>query len=358
MTLILPGLIDVHVHLREPGATHKEDFASGTAAALAGGYTAVLAMPNTNPAITDAESLALAQKAARAGARCDYGLYLGAGEDNAGYAAELAPRVVGLKMYLDQTYGSLCLDRLSTLDAHLERWPTSRPIAVHAEGRSLATMLLLGSLHQRPIHVCHVSTADEIRLIRRARDRGLAVTCEVSPQHLFLSQADLAWLPAGRAEVRPRLAAPEDVEELWNNLEVIDCFATDHAPHTLAEKDGRQPPPGFPGLETALGLLLGAVFSGRLSQEDLVQRMVDNPRRIWNLPPQPDTYVEVDEQATWKAQAARMYSRCGWTPFEGKIMRGRIQRVVLRGETVVEAGEVLTAPGSGRDLSPAAPTPN
>src|SRR5512142_2857408 len=120
--LRLPGLIDPHVHMREPGATHKEDWDSGTAAALAGGFTSVLAMPNTRPPITDADTLALVEQAAAAKARCDYGLYLGAGPDNPQAAAGLARRAAGLKMYLDQTYGPLRLDDLTLWMAHFAAW--------------------------------------------------------------------------------------------------------------------------------------------------------------------------------------------------------------------------------------------
>lgn len=348
--LKLPGLIDPHVHLREPGATHKEDFDSGTAAALAGGFTAVLAMPNTQPPLTDAASLGLAQDAARTKARCDYALYLGASEENAGRAAGLAPYACGLKMYLDQTYGPLRLDDLGALMQHFQRWPAARPLAVHAEGKSLAAALLFARFADRPVHVCHVSRRDEILLIRAAKERGLKVTCEVTPHHLFLSQGDVERLGAGRSEVRPRLATKEDVAALWQNLDVIDCFATDHAPHTRQEKDGLEPPPGFPGLETALGLLLTAVAEGRLSLEDVIRRTHDNPRRLFGLREQPETSVEVDPDASWEVRAADFYSRCGWTPFEGMVLRGRVRRVWLRGRLAYEDPQVLALPGSGLDL--------
>src|SRR5690606_14895446 len=137
----------------------------------------------------------------------------------------------------------------------------------------------------------------EILLIRKAKERGLAVTCEVAPHHLFLTQEDLPRLGFGRSEVRPRLATPIDRDALWENLEVIDCFATDHAPHTAAEKDSENPPPGFPGLETALALLLEGVHAGRMSLDDLIARLHTNPRRIFGLPEQPDTFIEVDPDA-------------------------------------------------------------
>lgn len=348
--LKLPGLVDPHVHLREPGATHKEDFDSGTAAALAGGFTAVLAMPNTQPPLTDGSSLALAEQAASLKARCDYGLFLGAREDNARLAAGLSDRCVGLKLYLDQTFGPLRLEGLAPLRAHLENWPASRPVSAHAEGRSLAAVLLLAGLLERPVHICHVSRAEEIALIRLAKQRGWPVSCEVTPHHLFLTEHDLPALGTGRGEVRPVLATEADRQALWDNLEVIDCFATDHAPHTLEEKDGPNPPPGFPGLETALSLLLTAVRDGRLTLDQLVERMHTNPARIYGLPPQPDTWLELDRNAEWEVRGAELRSRCGWSPFEGMQLRGRVRRVYLRNQLAFEDGSVLAPPGSGINL--------
>ena len=350
--LRLPGLIDPHVHLREPGATHKEDWDTGTQAALAGGFTTILAMPNTTPPVIDSLSLGQSLDAAAHKARCDYAQFLGAGPDNLAETPALAPRVAGLKMYLDQTYGPLRLDEMSLWQAHFENWPENGvgPVVAHAEGRTLAAAILMAELCQRPLHLAHVSTRDEILLIRRAKERGLAVTCEVAPHHLFLTQEDLPRLGFGRSEVRPRLATPADRDALWDNLEVIDCFATDHAPHTVAEKDGENPPPGFPGLETALALLLEGVHTGKMRLDELVTRTHTNPRRIFGLPEQPDTYIELDPDAEWEVRAAESYTRCGWTPFEGRPMRGRVTRVVLRGQEAYWDGQVLAAPGYGRNL--------
>ncbi len=347
----LPGLIDPHVHMREPGASHKEDWDSGTAAALAGGYTAVLAMPNTQPPVTDSISLELALEAARNKARCDYAQFAGGGPDNASSMVLLAPQTAGLKMYLDQTYGQLRLDDMTLWMAHFEHWPAPYPIVAHAESRTLAAVLLMASLFQRPVHLAHVSRKEEILLIRQAKEKGLPVTCEVAPHHLFLTAQDINSMPtAGRGEVRPRLATGEDQEALWENLDVIDCFASDHAPHTLEEKDSPNPPPGFPGLETSLPLLLTAVHAGRLLIEDLVLRMHTNPRRIFLLPEQPDTWIEIDPDHSWEIQARQTYTRCGWTPFEGWQVRGRLQRVILRGRMVYEDGQVLASSGSGANL--------
>jgi len=350
--LRLPGLIDPHVHFRDPGAVHKEDWDSGTAAALAGGFTCVLDMPNNVPPVTDAVSLAAKQRAAQSRARCDYGLYVGAGPDNVTSVAALAPLAAGLKLYLDQTFGPLRLDELGILQRHAAAWPLERPLLCHAEGRSIAAAILIAHLAGRAIHICHVSRREEIELIRAAKRRGLQVTCEVTPHHLFLSQPPCYGpSPAGgRATVRPPLATPDDCAALRANLAIVDCLATDHAPHTAAEKDAPQPPPGFPGLETALPLYLALVHEGYLTLEELVAKLVHHPRRIFGLAEQPETWIEIDPQAEWTVRGADLLTRAGWTPFEGWNLRGRVMRVVLRGREAYRPGEVLAPPGSGRDV--------
>jgi carbamoyl-phosphate synthase/aspartate carbamoyltransferase/dihydroorotase len=353
--ITLPGLIDVHVHMRQPGATHKEDWDSGTSAALAGGITLVLAMPNTSPPIFDRSTLDVALSAAETSARCDYAQFVGAGPQNAPQAARLAPRSAGVKMYLDMTYGQLRLDDMTLWQQHFAHWPAASPLVVHAEGRTMAAAILFAAMYNRPIHIAHVSSREEILTIRAAKEAGIQVTCEVTPHHLFLSQEDFPSLSQGgrypgRQEVRPRLACTQDVQALWENLEVIDIFATDHAPHTLGEKDSDSPPPGFPGLETVLPLLLTAVHRGQLTLDDVITRMHENPQRIFNLPPQPETWVTVDPDAVYEIRARDSYSRCGWTPFEGWQVRGRVQSVILRGQTVYQDGVVTASPGYGQDV--------
>ena len=261
----LPGLIDPHFHFREPGATHKEDWDTGTSAALAGGFTMVLAMPNTRPPIFDSATLELALNAARQKARCDYGQYIGAGPDNADKIAVLADKTAALKMYLDITYGELRLDDMTLWAPHFQSWPKEMPLVVHSESRSMAAAILFAAIYDRPVHIAHISLKEEVLLIKAAKEKGIKVTCEVCPHHLFLTSPSPIFeesgggLGRGRMEVRPRLATQSDVDALWENLDIIDCFATDHAPHTLEEKASDNPPPGFPGLETALPLLNQAV---------------------------------------------------------------------------------------------------
>lgn len=349
--LELPGLIDVHVHVREPGATHKEDWDTATSAALAGGVTLLLAMPNTRPPIFDAASLAMGLEAAKSKARCDYAQFLGAGPENTDWHhfPALPPRAAGLKMYLDSTFGQLRLDDMTLWQQHFQNWPSELPIVAHSESRSMAAILLLAAIYHRPVHIAHISLKEEVLLIKAAKESGIPVSCEVTPHHLFLSREDFPT-GAGRGEVRPRLASKEDVEALWQNLDVIDCFASDHAPHTLAEKDGENPPPGFPGVETMLPLLLTAVNEGRLTMDDLLQKLVTNPRRIFHLKEQPETRVEVDPDASYEIHAADLHSRCGWTPFEGWKVKGRVRRVTLRGREAFKDGKTLVEPGYGTNI--------
>ena len=367
----LPGLIDPHVHLREPGTIYKEDFDSGTSAALAGGITIVLAMPNTKPPIFDSDTLDLALNAAKQKARCDYGQYVGAGPDNAdwgrytgeGRRKALPQRAAGLKMYLDSTFGELRLDDMTLWQPHFENWPQNLPIVAHAESRTMAAVILFAAIYDRPVHIAHISLKEEVLLIKAAKERGIKVTCEVCPHHLFLNKdltgfGNLSSLAPGRKEVRPRLATQKDVDALWENMDVIDCFATDHAPHTVEEKDSDNPPPGFPGLETILPLLLtavddvpfGAAQGRRLTMDNIIAKMYTNPKKIFNLPDQPETWVEVDENAQYEIKASEQFTRCGWTPFEGWKVKGKVRKVVLRGKTAFEDGKILVDAGYGKNV--------
>ncbi|KAF7258748.1 hypothetical protein EG68_04082 [Paragonimus skrjabini miyazakii] len=393
--IYLPGLIDIHVHTRDPGHEYKEDWSSATVAALAGGVVAVFAMPNTNPAVVDEASFQVAVERAASRAYCDYGLFAGATADNIGTVGQLSRHVVGLKMYLNETFSTLSLSgRLDIWRKHFEArpflflfvtlctWPITRPICCHAEGETMAAVLLLAELTDRSVHICHVARKEEIELIRKAKSRGLKVTCEVSPHHLFLTKDDLPTV-GGWSEVRPRLGTLEDVQALWANLDVIDCFATDHAPHLASEKASSNAPPGFPGLETMLPLFLTAMHEGRLTLTDLVERLHVNPRRIFNLsgtsagslgagdaPDQcmfEDTWVEVDMSAQWPLPGVftldasdssvtapgtqTLYTRAGWSPFAGRRVRGKVRRVIIRGELAFVDDRVLVKPGFGRNLA-------
>ncbi len=343
----LPGLADVHTHLRVPGGEHKEDFFTGSAAALAGGVTTVLAMPNTTPPLTTPAVLAETLQKAQQSIICDVGLFAGASPDQIDLLPQLAPQTVALKIYLNDTFGPLRVEDLPTLQACFETWPRQKLIAMHAEGPNVAIGIGLAASYRRPVHFCHISRRDEIELIAAAKAAGLPVTCEVTPHHLFLTRADADRLGPW-ADMRPRLATSGDAEALWAHINTtIDCVATDHAPHTRAEKESATPPPGVAGLETSLPLMLTAVKDGRLSLARLIELMATNPRRIYGLPEQPDTFIEVDDQTPFTLTNEALLTKCGWTPFAGWEVVGRVQRVVLRGKEAFATGRVIAQPGSG-----------
>jgi len=345
----LPGLIDLHVHVRDPGATHKEDWASCTASALAGGVTMVCAMPNTMPAVIDATSLKNIRERAAAMARCDYATMLGATMGNAGQLKDIEG-AIALCMELDHaTTADLQIDDLTVWMEHFESCPPSMPIVVRAESKTLAAVLMMAMMYDRAIHVCALSRREEIMVVREAKRRGAKVTCGVSPTHLFLCDKDMDRLGEALMSIRPRLASEKDRQALWDNMDIIDVFSSHHAPHTKEEKKNQRLP-GFPGLETMLPLLLTAVNDGRLTIEDLVLRLHTNPRKIFGLPEQPDTAIEVDLDRKFVLGSQMPHTKCDWNPFEGIEVMGAVSRVVLRGELVYLDGAVFADPGSGQEM--------
>lgn len=345
-TITLPGLIDVHTHLRVPGGEHKEDFRTGTAAALAGGITAVLAMPNTSPPLSTPDVMASTVKQAKNDAYCDVGLFAGASPADIKHLPKLAAYAKALKIYLNDTYGPLRVEDVPTLRACFQTWPRDKLIAMHAEKQSVAVGIGLAAAYGRPVHFCHISRREEIELIAAAKARSLPVTCEVTPHHLFMDESDRERLGL-LADMRPVLGTPDDVAALWDHINsTIDCIATDHAPHTLAEKESENPPPGVAGLETSLVLMLTAVNQNHLTLDRLITLMHTNPKCIYDLPDQPDTKVEV-EMTPSRIQNEVLKSKCGWTPFHGREVAGFVKRVTLRGRVVYEDGELLAQAGYG-----------
>lgn len=340
--MIIPGLIDPHVHLRSPGGEHKEDFISGSKAALAGGFTTVLGMPNTRPPLTSLKEWRIAQTSAKEQGLCDIFLYAGVTSSSLHQVATLGRHALALKIYKDQTYNTLRLDGLEELSQAFQHWPRSKPIAFHAEEETLLIVLGMASVFRQPVHICHVSKKAEIEWIARAKKEGLPVTCEVTPHHLFLTQKDADRLgPLGL--MRPTLAEQRDVDALWDHINTtIDCIASDHAPHTLAEKMlATNPPPGVPGLESTLPLMLTAVSKQRLTMERMLALLYYNPMRIFNLPVQKDTQVCIDPASKYTFPDHPLYTKCGWSPFSDFPMQGRITSVQFKGKTVIKDGKIL-----------------
>jgi carbamoyl-phosphate synthase/aspartate carbamoyltransferase/dihydroorotase len=358
LTLLrIPGAVDPHVHLRDLEWSHKGTVERETAAALAGGYWAVLDMPNTPPPATTRARLDARSTAFARSAHCDFGLYVGA--DQHGNQAEYAAAsmaAVGLKMYCDATTGDLLVSDAAERRAHLAAWMaavgTRKPVAVHAEGRTLAEVLKVAVELRVRLHVCHASLADEMALLREAKRDGAALSVGVTPHHLYLTEEDAVRLgPYGL--VRPALRTRADVEALWDGVAdgTVDVIESDHAPHARAEKASAAPPPGLPGLETTIPLMILAMRERRLSEERLIELLATNAQRIFGLVPPAETWTIVDTDAKWVVTDEALRTTPGWSPFAGMRVTGRVREVRIRGVLAWDGEEVACPPGTGRDVA-------
>ena len=353
--LTIPGAVDPHVHLRDLEWSHKATVERETEAALAGGYWAVLDMPNTPPVTTTRARLDEKSAHVSRRARCDFALYLGAHhEGNEAEYAAAAPGAIGLKLYCDQTTGQLLVADDRARASHLRAWAAAsqRPVAVHAEGSTLAALLGLLRREHVPLHLCHVSGRDEVALLREARREGLPISVGVTPHHLYLTDEDAARL-GGYGRVRPPLRSRADVEALWEAVAdgTVDIVESDHAPHSRAEKESAEPPYGLPGLETTLPLMVLAMREGRISEARLIELLATNAQRRFGLLPPPGTGTLVDTQASWVIEDRDLRTSPGWSPFAGLRVWGRVREVRIRGRVAFDGENVLAAPGSGLDLA-------
>lgn len=377
---IFPGLIDAHVHLRDPGATHKEDFLTGTRAALAGGVTTILDMPNNPIPTTTHETLAEKRAIAQAKAACDFGLFLGATNEN--WKLKIKDwGAVAVKLYMGATTGDLLVTDFDATYRHFAA-PHTLPIVVHAEDNeslkyfageasrtqhsakrpplaaelAVSRALAIAGQTGHPLHIAHLSTAREIELVQAAKARGVNVSCEVTPHHLFLSIDDDETRLGAYGIVNPPLRSSADVRALWDNLAHIDIFATDHAPHTSAEKNSNHPPSGMPGLETLLPLLLDAVNQKRLALQDIARMSARNPARVFKLARKGEIAEGYDADLTWvrldeeDVLQKPWQTKCNWSPFEGRRVRGKVCHVFLRGRQVVRDGEICVPAGFGKSV--------
>jgi carbamoyl-phosphate synthase/aspartate carbamoyltransferase/dihydroorotase len=350
--LTIPAPVDPHVHLRGLTWAHKGDFASETAAAVAGGYWAVFDMPNTPPSTITPEALVHKLDAFTAQSVCDWGVYYGAanGSNWRTYDA-VAGRVCGLKIFNNATTGDLLISDQAVRAQHYAHWTSPKPISVHAEGETVLELLALVRQYRRRTHFLHISTAEEIRYLTAAKEEGLPVTIGVCPHHLWLTEADIATL-GGFGRMKPELKTAADRDALWAALQggIVDVIESDHAPHTVEEKRAPTAPSGVPGLETTLPLLLTAVHEGRLTEAQVIALVSENPRRIWGLDAPPDTFTEVDLDAAYTLENGRLHTACGWTPFDGLRVQGKVIRTRIRGVDVYDGERVLAAPGYGKNL--------
>lgn len=395
--LVFPGLIDVHVHLREPGMTEKEDFYTGTRAAAAGGVTTVVDMPNTYPPVTTAELFRSKLDMVSPKANVDFGLYGMIGQDNSADIAGMAELgAMGLKLFMGQTTGD---NRCPTDDAIFRGLEAAHAadlvVGVHAENDHILRLLgerlrasgrtdprahllsrpdfieveavtriaTLASAAGTKLHIHHLSTAAGLRRVRALRAEGHELTAEVLVSHLLLD--DTAYETYGNLiKLNPPIRPRSDVTALWDGIAngSIDMIATDHAPHTCdeqAETDVWKAFGGFIGVETMLPLMLTASAEGRMTYEDIARLCSYTPARRWSMaqkgqlsPGFDADLVLVDPAKEHKLSADALHSRHNVTPYDGWTVVGEIQATYLRGQEIYAQGE-LTRERHGRQVSPA-----
>ncbi len=374
---LLPGVIDPQVHFREPGLEHKEDLFTASCACARGGVTSFLEMPNTRPLTTTQE--ALDDKLQRASQKClvNYGFFIGATADNLPDLLTANP-TPGIKIFMGSMHGQLLVDQDTALEDIFAKG--DRLIAVHAEDQArinqrrqefagitdpavhskiqdnlaalLATQQALGlsKKYQRRLHILHMSTGEEAELLRT--DKPSWVTAEVTPQHLLLNIS--AYEKIGTlAQMNPPLRSPQDNEVLWQALldGVIDFIATDHAPHTLAEKAQQYPntPSGMPGVETSLPLMLTAASQGRCTVAQVSNWMSTAVAKAYNIPKKgaiasgyDADLVLVDLNTHRPVLREELLTKCGWSPFEGWNLTGWPVTTIVGGQIVYHKGHLNT----------------
>ena len=372
--LVLPGAIDAHVHFRDPGDTAKEDFSTGSASALAGGVTTVMDMPEyRNPATTTIAAYNAKRRMVARKARCDYLLRFGATETNFRAAAQSgAP---SLKVFLAATNSELGCSKRAAI-RHFGAFPKDKPVCVHGEDnerieerkrkysehgkihdKKAAQIACEFALHeaaklQRRVHICHATTKLEVKMCREYAN----ATYEINPAHLYLSEDDLFDLGL-LGKINPPLRDRREQASLWRAIGDDTIMASDHAPHPIAHKLAGAP--GFPGVGTLLPLMLQAVHEKKISVERLARICSFNPARAFNLQGRKGALavgcdadiVLVDMRKKWRITAKNRLSKCGWTPFEGKEVYGKIEKVLLRGKVVYDGEKVVARKGQGKELA-------
>lgn len=382
---ILPGMIDSQVHFREPGGEHKENFETGSRAAVLGGVTAVFEMPNTAPPTTS--EAALADKVARATHRmhCDFAFWIGGTDHNAHEVGDLErlKGAAGIKVFMGSSTGNLLVaddegirrilqnthrraafhsedeERLiARRELRINHDPSSHPVWRDSESALRSTKRLISIAQQvgAAIHVLHVSTAEEIAYLQQHKD---IATVEVTPHHLTLSADDYPRLGT-LIQMNPPIRERRHREALWQGIEdgVVDVLGSDHAPHTLEEKAEPYPlsPSGMPGVQTTAALMLDAVNRGRLTLERFVDLTSHGPNRIFGISGKGRIAAGFDADLTvvdlkrkHVIKNCQSGSKVGWTPYDGVAVTGWPIGTIIRGHRVMWEGEIVT-PAQGEPI--------
>ena len=381
---VLPGLIDDQVHFREPGLTHKATIASESLAAICGGVTSYLDMPNNSPPCVDRAGLAAKKAIAARTSFANYGFYLGATNTNLDEVRAATRReACGIKVFMGASTGNMLVDDTSTLErifadaalpiaTHCEDTPLIRaaeararekygddvPIAEHPNIRSAEACYKSSSLavslakrHGARLHVLHLTTARELELFSSGPIEQKRITAEACAHHLWFDATGYAVL-GSQIKCNPAIKTPKDREALVAavNSDVIDVIATDHAPHTAEEKSQRyfEAPAGLPLVQHVLNMLLDQHAAGVFSLETIAAKAAHNPARLFGIKDRGfvrEGYfadlVVVDLAATTTVSKEQIRYKCAWSPFEGHTFRSAVVMTVLNGHVVFERGVVL-----------------
>ncbi len=333
--IIIPGVIDSHVHFREPGLTHKEDFLSGSIAAAKGGVTTILDMPNTLPPTTTLGALEEKRELAKKSI-VNYGFHFGSTGDNIEEIKKVK-NIASVKIFMNVSTGNLKIDDISKVE---EIMKTARLCSIHAEEENLLKAIEIATRLNRKFYACHISSENEIKAIRKNKKHCYV---EVTPHHLFLTIRDKERL-GKLANVKPPLKTEKDVDALWRALKAgfVDVIATDHAPHLEKEKLEEERS-GLPGIETMLPLLLDSVNKGRLTLKELINLTSRNPARIFGIKNKgvlaegfdADLTV-IDIKLEKQVKRDELFTRVKWSPFEGKILKGWPVMTFVNGNIVYD----------------------
>lgn len=335
---VLPGIIDPHVHLRDPGLTHKEDFTTGSKACAKGGVTTFFDMPNTIPNTTTEDELFKKKEMLKNKSYVDYGFWFGGSKDNNSKEIEkVNDKVIATKIFLNVSTGNMLVEDDEILN---DIFKAAKIIGVHAEGKMVKTAIDLAEKYKTPLYLCHLSTKEEIEYLRDAKSRGIKVYGEVTPHHLFLNVDDVKSNPLLR--MKPELKTKEDNEALWEALSdgTIDTIGTDHAPHTLEEKN-KKLTFGIPGVEHSLEMMLKAVKSQKITMSRLIEVMSENAAKIFNLKNKgkieigyDGDLVIIDSKNHDIIHKDDVVTKCGWTPYENIEKGGAVKATIVRGNLV------------------------
>jgi dihydroorotase len=340
---LLPGIIDPHVHFREPGLTHKEDFYTGSCAAAAGGVTTFLDMPNTKPPTFTVELLNEKRRLAGEKSIVNFGFHFGSSAANNVGEIKKVKNIASVKVYMNATTGNLLIEDEELLN---EIFTSSRLVCTHAEEDRLKKAIELCRDCGCGLYVCHVSLEAEIDDIRKAKEDNQEVYAEVTPHHLFLSEEDDK---NSLTKIRPVLKPKHDQAALWKAVldGVVDAVGTDHSPHLLEEKHNKDFPYGFPSIEVRLPLMLDAVNKGRVSLQQVIRLCCHNPADIFRIRNKgfiregydADLTV-VDMGLVKRVDNEDLLTRPRWTPFNGWKLKGWPVMTIVNGNVVYDNGSI------------------